>query len=462
MRIAAADPAALALGMVPGLGLADARARVTDLLVFDADHGADAAMLDWLADACDRYTPMVATDAPYALILDITGCAHGFAHGAAGLAGDLSARIKRLNLTPCLALASTPDAALALARHGGGNVRALPVEALRVDPEIHVALARAGLKTVGDVAKLPSAPLAARFGEQLPILLARLLGDVDVRITPRRLAAEIETEARFAEPMARTDDVLATIARLVEEAAVTLAERGVGGRHFSATLFRSDGQVLRLPVETGQPTRDPALLDRLFRERIDALADPLDPGFGYDMIRLGVHVTEPLATEQLRLEGGHVAAHEVAALLDRLGTRLGRNRVRRFAPIDTHIPEQAVLELPAVAVRTAGAWPKSESGEPPLRPIHMFDPPHRIEVMAEVPDGPPRWFKWRRTRYDVARHEGPERIAAEWWIRRDNAGLTRDYYRVEDVRGRRYWLFRHGLFGAEKEFPHWYLHGVFA
>ncbi len=462
MRLVAVDQAALALGLTAGLPLADARARVPDLIVFDADTCADAALLDWLAEACDRYTPMVATDPPYGLILDITGCAHPFADGERGLAGDLAKRLARLGLTAHLARATTPDAALALAHYGGDDVRTLPVRAIRVEADTHIALARAGLKTIGDVAKIASAPLAARFGEDLPMLLARLLGEADIRITPRRLHAEIETEARFAEPVARTEDALGTIGKLVEEAATLLSERGVGGRRFSVALFRSDGHVARLSVETGQPVRDPAVLDRLFRERIDALADPLDPGFGYDMIRLAVHVTEPLAPEQLRLDGGKVADRELAALIDRLGTRLGRHRVRRFAPVDTHIPEQAALEFPAVETRKAGAWPKPEAGEPPLRPIHLFDPPHRIEVIAEVPDGPPRRFKWRRTMHEVARHEGPERIAAEWWMRRDNGGLTRDYYRVEDVRGRRYWLFRHGLYGTEKPHPDWYLHGLFA
>ena len=458
----AVDQVALALGLQPGLALADARARVPELIVLDYDQVADVALIDWLAEACDRYTPMVTTDPPHGLILDITGCVHPFTDGDRGLAKDLSRRLARLNLTARLAMATKPNAAAALARHGGDDVCALPVMALRVAPDIHVALVRAGLKTIGDVAKLPSAPLAARFGKDLPVLLARLLGETDVRITPRRLLAEIETEARFAEPIARTEDALGTIGKLVEEAAVILSERGVGGRQFSIALFRSDGHVARLSVETGQPVRDSAILDRLFRERIDALADPLDPGFGYDMIRLAVHVVEPLAPEQLRLDGGKVADRELAALIDRLSTRLGRNHVRRFAAIDTHIPEQAALEFPAVETRTAGVWRKPEPGEPPLRPIHLFDPPHRIEVIAEVPDGPPRRFKWRRAMHEVARHEGPERIAAEWWMRRDNAGLTRDYYRVEDVRGRRYWLFRHGLYGAEKPHPDWYLHGLFA
>lgn len=462
MRLAAVDMAAHALGLSAGLPFADARARVPNLAAFDHDPGADAALLDWLAEACDRYTPMVATDPPAGLVLDITGCVHPFAGGEAGLEDDLAQRLARLGLTARLSLAGTPDTAVALARHGGTDPAALPVAALRVEPEIHVALARAGLKTVGDVARLPAAPLAARFGKDLPVLLDRIMGREDVRITPRRQLAEIETEARFAEPIARNEDVLTTLARLVAEAAILLSERGVGGRRFSAALFRSDGQVARLSVETGQPVRDPAVLDRLLRERIDALADPLDPGFGYDMIRLAVHVVEPLAPEQLRLDGGKVAERELSALIDRLGTRLGRNRVRRFAPVDTHIPEQAVLELPAVERRDPAPWSAPAPGEPPLRPLHLFDPPHRIEVIAEVPDGPPRRFKWRRSMHEVARHEGPERIAAEWWMRRDNGGLTRDYYRVEDVRGRRYWLFRHGLYGTEKPHPDWYLHGLFA
>ncbi len=462
VHLAAVDKVALRLGLIPGLGLADARARVPELVVYDADTRADAALLDWLAAACDRYTPMVAVDPPQGLILDVTGCIHPYAEAERGLACDLVQRFARLGLTARVSIATTPDAATALAQYGGDDVRMLPVGAIRIEPDTHIALARAGLMTVGDVAKLPSAPLAARFGEALPNLLARLLGEADVRITPRRRLAEIESEARFAEPVARTEDVLATISHLIEEAAVTLSERGVGGRQFSVALFRSDGHVARLSVETGQPTREAKVLGRLFGERIDALTDPLDPGFGYDMIRLAVHVVEPLVPEQLRLDGDRAANHELAELIDRLGTRLGRNRVRRFIPVDSHIPEQTALEFPAIETRKPGAWPKLEADEPPLRPIHLFDPPHRIEVIAEVPDGPPRRFKWRRTMHEVARHEGPERIASEWWTRRNNSGLTRDYYRVEDVRGRRYWLFRHGLYGDEKAHPDWYLHGLFA
>jgi len=253
---------------------------------------------------------------------------------------------------------------------------------------------------------------------------------------------------------------------LAAEAAEQLEERKCGGRRFDATFFRSDGLSRMLSVETGQPTREPGDVIRLFQERVEGLSDPIDPGFGFDLIRLDVPVIEPLAAAQLKLEGGATGEVQVGALIDRLSTRLGRSRVQKLMPADSHIPEQAQLALPAVeAWQPAAAWQVSATGEPPSRPIHLFDPPQPIEVIAEVPDGPPHRFRWRRVFHEVRRFEGPERIASEWWKRKDGAvdraGLTRDYYRVEDARGRRFWIFRHGLY-EEKPDPRWYMHGLFA
>jgi protein ImuB len=291
-----------------------------------------------------------------------------------------------------------------------------------------------------------------------------LLGRSDSRIVPRRPVPPVVVERRFAEPIAHAETALAVLAELAGEAAQALEQRGAGGRHFIARFFRSDGAVRDIAVETGLPTRDVPVLERLFRERVEALADPIDPGFGFDLIRLGVARLERVGADQFHLEGGMVAETELAGLIDRLSIRLGRNRVRRFAPRDTHIPEQAVLALPAIEAGTPAPWESPVPGEPPLRPLHLFDPPQRIEVIgAEVPDGPPRQFRWRRAQHDVARFEGPERIAPEWWrLPSGKPGLTRDYYRIEDVRGRRFWIFRHGLFGREREHPEWYLHGLFA
>ncbi|PZO89914.1 MAG: nucleotidyltransferase [Sphingomonas sanxanigenens] len=501
MRVVALDARALRLGLAPGLTLADARARVPELAAVDHDPHADRIWLERIADGCDRWTPMVALDPPDGVTLDISGCAHLFG-GEAALTADIEQRIGAAGISLRHALAATPEAAQALARFqtapAAGEdqaIRRLTVAALQIGEEAETALRRAGLKTIGDLAARPSAPLAARFGAETVAALDRLLGHADSRISPRRALPALFFERRFAEPIARTEDALAILDDLVGEAARALEERRGGGRRFVGRFYRSDGAVREIAIETGLPTRDTRLTARLFRERIDTLADPIDPGFGFDLVRLAVPAVEPLAPSQLQLEGGSLSSEAMAALVDRLSTRLGRGRVRRFHPRDTHIPEQQSLSLPAVET-AAASWPAPPAGEPPLRPLHLFDPPQPVEVLAEAPDGPPRSFRWRRAVHEVKRFEGPERIAGEWWRvtvdrlpdpapthARRKAGrddpaeddaplpplphagrplLTRDYFRVEDARGRRFWLFRHGLYERETTSPAWYIHGLFA
>lgn len=469
LRLAAVDRRALALGLTAGLALADARARVPDLVAVERDTAAEARFLDRLAETCDRYTPLVEMSPPLGLILDITGCAHLFG-GEAALRRDLLGRLSALGLTVRSAIGRTPEAARALAlfteappRHPAEEAETigrLPVRALEAAPDTTLALTRAGLKTVADLLERPSPLLAARFGRDFVRRLDRLAGREDRRLTPRRTPPAVTVERRFAEPIGREEDVRATLVSLAARASALLAERGEGGRRFEASLFRTDGAVRRLAVETGRPARDPAMLHRLFRERLDTLADPLDPGFGFDLIRLAVLESETLDERQASLDGREQAEAETAALIDRLATRFGRDSVLRFTPRDSHIPERAEALTPALdgPAPRSPPWP---AAEPPARPLQMFDPPQPVETLAEVPDGPPLTFRWRRVTHHIARAEGPERIAAEWW-RDGPAAFTRDYYRVEDAEGRRFWLYRDGLYGQEAAHPRWFLHGLFA
>ncbi len=450
----AVDAAALEQGLAPGMMLANARARVPDLVVLDHDAQADHDLLSALADDCDRFTPMVALDPPQGLVLDLTGCAH-LRGGETAIIAAIRARYSDFTLR--LACAETPDKARALARYGS----VLPVAALDLDDDHHTALKRAGLGLIDDLATRPRAPLAARFGRGMTGKLARVLGEEDHRITPRRPPPALFILRRFAEPIATSNTALTIIAAMAEEAAIALGEAGTGGRRFIISFYRSDGDTRRLSVETGAPTRDPALLIRLLGERIDTLSDPLDPGFGYDALRLDVPVTEALAAAQIGLEGDVASDQQLGGLIDRLSVRLGPRRVQHLVSGNSHIPELAGFTMAASQPPLPLPHITPEPGEPPLRPLHLFDPPQRIEVIAEVPDGPPRRFRWHRQMREVVRYEGPERIAAEWWKRRDMKGLTRDYFRIEDRDGRRYWLFRHGLYGAEKPHPDWYLHGLF-
>ncbi|MCJ2185623.1 DNA polymerase Y family protein [Novosphingobium sp. 2638] len=343
------------------------------------------------------------------------------------------------------------------------RIRALPIAALELPEEAQSGLRRAGLVTVGDLATRPMAALAARFGGETVARLRAVLGEQDSPMAPRRPSAPLRAEARFAEPVARTDYVLEVIEDLLADLSRQMEARHLGGRRFTVRLERTDGARRRLSVETSLPSRDPARLARLFGERIEALADPLDPGFGFDAIALAASRTEPLHPAQPEIGGKVAEAESIAVLIDRLTTRFGEHGVLRSVPCDTHIPEAAQQVLPALHAAPA-PWPDAGDGLP--RPVFLFDPPQPVTAMAGVPDGPPQRLRWRGQVHEIVRAEGPERIASEWWHRPQGhvpgaAGLTRDYYRIEDAQGGRYWVFRHGLYEETGE-PRWYMHGLFA
>lgn len=468
-RLVAVSPQAKRLRLLPGLTLADARARIPDLWVEEAQPQADAALLERIAEDCDRYSPITVVDAPDGLLIDITGCAHLFG-GEPELRRSFSERLRRGGIHVRSVIASAPDAARALARHGriaivapgedAKAVRPLPVAALELEDDHRLSIVRAGLKTIADIADRPSLAFAARFGEKMTLRVRRVLGEVNPPLDPRRPAPMLWVERRFAEPIGRSEDIEAVITDLSADAVAKLGERGEGGRVFEASFFRADGAVRRIAVETGRPMRDVKTILRLLREKLDSLADPIDPGFGFDIVRLALPVTEPLDMQQPGLDGHAVETDEVADLADRLSTRFGQDRVLRFLREDTHNPDRAAKAVPAIFnPLTSLVWPAPEENEPPLRPVQMFDPPQPVEAIAQVPDGPPLHFSWRRKRHVVARAEGPERIAPEWWRTTETA--ARDYYRIEDNEGRRFWLFRSGDYGEAKA-PRWYVHGVFA
>lgn len=474
LRIAALDARAAGLGLRPGMMLTEARAQVPDLATGEADPEADAALLHASAAACEMFTPLVALRGEEGLILDITGCAHLFG-GEAGLGTSARRRLHRLRLTTQVAIAGTPEAAWALARHRRSTitmpgeeetlVRALTITALDQESSITLALSRAGFRTLGDLADRPSSLLVPRFGEGLVVSLRRILGHEDIRITPLRTPPEVMAEKHFTEPLTAMESLLGVLEKLAGDIMATLEKRGAGGRAFEASFFRADGVVRRITLETAQGTREVLRLMRLIRLRIEVLADPLDPGFGFDAIRLAVTRSEPLQATQQALMGERGTQDEagaVAGLVDRLVARFGRESVRRFVASDTHDPVLAGSTMPCLSDVAPTRWPEPEPGQPPARPITLFTHPQWIEVMAEVPDSPPLRFRWRRVLHQVTRAEGPERIAPEWWRDASPAPATRDYYRVEDANGHRFWIFREGLYEDSNARPRWFLHGLFA
>src|SRR4051794_606615 len=479
--IYALDVLAVHAGLSIGLPLANARAICPELTVFDADEVADRKTLEDIADWCDRFTPLVALDPPHGLYLDITGCAHLFG-GERALLQAVSGALSRRGFAVSAAIASTQICARTLTRHSSGQIIAegeeaeavspLPVSALGAGDAITSGLRRAGLKTIGDVASRGRHEITARFGANFTTLLEQALGEGDAPISPRKPLPDYIVEKRFPEPVATENVIAINLSSLAAMLVSAMDKQGKGARRLEASFFRTDGAVRTIPVDTGRPVTRGEVIDRLFRERVEALNDPLDPGFGFDLIRLSASRTEIVVQQQRDLDANVHDNDQLATLIDRIAARIGGKRVVVHLPQDTHIPECAVLAAPAqhhLAAAAQAAWPARIESEPPLRPLRLFERPEPIKVpFATVPDGPPHQFTWRRVTHAVARVEGPERIAMEWW-KQNGEVLTRDYFRIEDAQGLRFWIFRDGLYEGElkddEERPasvNWFVHGLFA
>lgn len=466
-RLGAVDRRAQSCGLRAGMTLTDARARIPGLQVLTHNSSADLEFLEHLADLALAFTPSVACEPPDGLALDITGCAHLFG-GEQGLVARLRTALHSAGVSMVkLAVAPTPDMARALARFARMNpcfadndelVRGLPVAALECDEGDTVALRRAGLKTIADVADRPSVLFAARFSPAFAVKLARVLGEEDRCITPRRPLPPCMAERRCAEPVASHDVVERILAELVADVAEQLCQRGEGGRVFESLAMRTDGAMRRIRVETSQPMRDPAVIMRLHRDRLGALADPLDPGFGFDLIRVEVMHAEPCTERQTTLDAHDAQNERLTQLVDRLGAMFGRGRIVRLQPLDSHIPERAQAVTPAADGTSCMKWGSSLPGEIPLRPPLLYTRAQSIEVETDDSHRPMH-LRWRRMGHVIVQSTGPERIANEWWRTPSEYG-TRDYYRVESAAGHRFWIFRSASQTAAVR-QEWFLHGIF-
>jgi protein ImuB len=456
------------------------------LLSAPAEPDRDLATLKRLALWAERYSPCVMADARVpaqeGLLLDMTGGAHLFG-GEAALLSDIRARLARAGIRARAAIADTPVAAWGLARYSvhdevaapAGRTREaiadLPMEALRLEAEALSLLRRFGLKRIGDLYGLPRAGLARRFrgeaGLRLVERLDQALGAASEPLIPERPAPLYRAWTQFAEPLIDVEGVGFHLPGLAQALAAELERDGKGARRLRLTAFRVDGRTTVIEAGLSAPAVAPAHMLRLLRE---TGLGRLDLGFGIDAMMLSACWAEPLEARQAAMNGGGEnagradAAERMAGLIDRLQARLSEGAVRRPEPRQSWLPERSEAW---VAARPAASPPPAEADVRP-RPILLLDPPEPVEAIAELPDGVPARFVWRRAPRRVVKAEGPERLSPEWWRELfsappEKSSRTRDYYRIEDDQGRRYWLFREGLFNREDadRSPSWWLHGMF-
>lgn len=506
-------------GIRTGMTLADARAILPDLQTSEADFEAENRALTQISDWCGRFSPWTAPDedgsgaafgGAGSVWLDVTGCAHLFG-GEDALMRDIIGRLGDIGFTAYAAIADTPGAAWAAVRYtpykrkrwisvGKGRARdtiaAMPVAGLRLTPATVTGLQAVGLRRIGDLMPIPRTALVDRFGSDVADRLDQALGDRSEPVSPLAVASPWYARRTFAEPIGKAEDIAEAVRSLARDLAATLEADGIGARRLTLAFYHPDGTINRLEAGTSRASRNAAHLARLFTAKLERI----EAAFGIDAITLTAVTSEKLSPRQAVLDRrGEQDDAGVAELADRLSNRLGGENVVQMTLQESHVPERAIVTSPATSrTRPAPAAPW-RAGAPlnrPLtrpRPLRLLPRPEAVEAVAPVPDDPPVMFRWRKQVFRIEHADGPERIAPEWW--HDGLGLIdnerdemtddpddtendtestslagssatsiqdniRDYYRVEDRRGRRFWVYREGIYrpGAQ---PHWYVHGVF-
>ena len=456
--IHAVTRAAAERGARPGARLTDARALDPALVAVVADPKGDSALVRRLAKWAGRWSPLVEVDGD-GLRLDVSGVAHLFG-GEEALVRDIERRFAGIGLTVRTAIASTAAAAWALAHYAPcicdkpeAALVPLHVSALRLDADTVRTLERLGLKTIGALLGVPRLALARRFqgAEDVVGALDRALGRKPEPLTAMPAEPPPRALVRLEEPATHPEAAAHALERLIPDLVRQLQERHLGARRLSLTGYRVDGSTAVASVATTIPSREPKHLARLLADKAAAL----DPEFGFDAFALVADWTETLGAAQESLVDEPSGDRELARLVDRLTVKLGPSRVRRPQPHESHLPERASGWVAALSTAEAIDLPSVR------RPHRLLDRPETIDVIYATPEGMPRRFVWRRAVHDIARAEGPERIAPEWW-RQPSCARLRDYYRVEDSDGRRYWIYREGVIGDGRGgAPSWFIHGLF-
>jgi len=464
LRLCSVNAAADAQGLKVGTALADVRAILPDLDYVMEQPERDRVFLDTLARWGLHFTPSIALDERDGLFLDITGSAHLFS-GEAALLDEIIERLGGLGLTVRAGIADTKGAAWALARFASQSVIAskgctrevvasLPVAALRIEADTVLGLNRLGLRVIGDVARMQRCVLARRFGEKLIRHLDQMFGVMPEPIVPPAPTLPYAVRLSLPEPIGKIEDVMAALVRLLTRLCERLERDQQGARQMRFSIQRTDHSEQTIEIGLARASRDPMRIAKLFDHAIDGM----NAGFGIDAVRLHAFVTEPLAPEQsVSLSQEIKDKDALSDLISQIGNRIGFDRVTRFLPADSHIPERAFI-IASAAYAKAEQFPKGYLG----RPLVLF-PPEPVDSSGKAK--PPNAFRWRGVPFETQHATGPERIAPEWWW--DDPSWRsgpRDYWRVQTIQGRRLWLFQtHGSTqpGADIR-AGWFAHGEFA
>lgn len=458
MQIQAVNRRALQEGISCGMVLADAQAILPHLASSSYDTDATADTLTILAEWCIRFSPVVSVHAPNSLVLDISGCAHLWG-GEKKYCKQILDRLYSGGYQAQVAIADTIGCAWGLAHYGQSctivppaqqaiALAILPPSALRISLPVQQRLHKLGFRCIEEFISIPDSTLRRRFGDELIVRLQQALGIHIETVDPIFPIPPYQERLSCLEPITTATGIQIALRRLLTTLCNRLAKEGKGIRQAVFYGHRIDGNLQKISIGTGRASCNPAHLFKLFEFKIPTI----EPALGIELFVLDATLVENEQIPQESLwqtKGGQV---QIAELLDNIAAKVGTHRIQRFLPAEHHWPERAIQATYSLDAHPQSAWPTHRH-----RPLHLLQQPEPIEVMVPLPDYPPVLFRHHKKVYKLVKADGPERIEQEWWI---SSGQPRDYYKVEDENGARYWLFRSGYYGHGD--PKWFLHGFFA
>jgi len=458
MMVIAANNIAEANGIDRGMVLADARAITPALQVSDERPDLPGKLLKRLAEWCIRFTPGVAVDHEDGIFLDATGCSHLWGGDQSYLSAIVE-KLKTKGYDVRAAIADTPGVAWAIARFGkelvigcNKNIEALlplPPEALRLQTDITERLHKLGLHRIGQLMGMPRSSLRRRFGEHFIKRLDLVLGREEEVITQIHPVEAFQERLPCLEPIITATGIEIALDRLLKKLCYRLQQEQKGLRLANFKGHRIDGKVVQVDIGTNRPSHNVSHLFKLFEIKLPTI----EPALGIELFVLEAPKVEDHFPLQKKLwEGsGGLEDERLSELLDRLSSRTGV-QATRYLPDEHYWPERSLKPASSLIEKLTTEWSIDK-----LRPLQLLTIPERIEVTAPIPDYPPMLFQHKGKLHRIIKADGPERIEQEWWLQQ---GQHRDYYRVEDESGKRYWLFRLGHYD-DKTFQ-WFIHGFFA
>ena len=446
-------------GAFTGMAVADARAAVPELLAIDDVPGQAAKLLRLIGLGCIRYTPIVSLNLPDGVMLDISGCTHLWG-GEREYLKEIVLKLRVAGFDARASIADTPGTAWAVARFAARHpiiasgdqaktIAGLPPAALRLEPTILEKLQKLGFRTIGPLLAIAPQSLRRRFGTNLLLRIDQALGRVEEYLEVLVPPVPYTERLPSLEPIQTVPGIEIAIEKLLEMLCLRLQADGLGVRKAILKCHRIDGKKVQVGITTTKGSHSVSHLLRLFKLQIDKL----EPALGIELFMMEALRTEEMdvVQEQLWAEAKGLGDTSLAELLDRIAGKVGAAAIQRFLPAEHHWPERSVKLANSLTEQPQTAWPELP------RPIRLLNEPESIEVMALVPDHPPKLFVHKGKRHTIAKADGPERIGREWW---QDSGQHRDYYVVEDSEGCRYWVFRSGHYdGGDAQ---WFLHGYFA